>query len=314
MERKTYLKNLIMLISVMAIFGTVGIVSGNIPYPSGVQALVRSVLGFSFILIFMLITRRKPDASALGKYAVSLIASGICLGFNWILFFEALKLTTVSTATLSYYFEPMILTLVSPMLFKESLNAKKVICISVALFGMVLISGVIGEAAEGVNALGIAFGLMAAVLYASVVIFNKKMKDIEPFTKTAAQFLVSFVVLLPYVFIFERDVPMTVDAKAIILLVVLGVLHTGIAYVIYFGAAAALPAHTISIYSYIDPIVALILSVAIAKDVLTPYLVVGAILILGSSFVCELPLNVPQLIKKMLTREKNTEENSDENR
>ncbi len=287
MNRKDYLQNLIMLISVMAVFGTVGIISGNIPYPSGVQAMVRSVLGFLFIVAFMLITRRKPDFFAIKRYVWLLLASGICLGFNWILFFEALKATTISTATLSYYFAPIILTLLSPVLFKEKLGAKKIICICVALVGMVLISGVIGDAPEGVSVFGIALGLMAAVLYASVVTFNKKMKEIDAFSKTASQFLVSAVVLVPYVLIFESGAEIKLEPLPILLILLLGVVHTGVAYVIYFGTAARLPAHTLSIYSYIDPIVALILSVVIAKDTVTPLGVIGAVLILGSSFICE---------------------------
>ena len=194
---------IIALIVSMTVFGTVGIFSKQIPLPSGVIALSRSVIGVLFLAAVMLIMGRRPDMSAIRKNLVKLILSGICLGANWILFFEACKQTTVASATLSYYLAPTILVIASVFIFSEKITLKRAVGMLATLAGMILVSGVIGGA-EGVRGVGVLLGIAAAFLYATVVIFNKLLCDMNAFDKTAVQFLVSALVLIPYVLIFER--------------------------------------------------------------------------------------------------------------
>ena len=272
----------------MIIFGTVGLLSRYLPYSSGVIALFRSVIGFVFLTLFMLATGKHPDTDGIRSNLALLALSGVFLGVNWIFFFEACSLTTVGTATLSYYLEPIILVCLAPIFFKERITVKKLICILGALIGMVLVSGVIDGGTEGVRAEGIAFGIAAAVLYACVVICNKKMKDIEPITKTVCQFLVSALVLLPYVLISGGFKNMSFAPIQLIPLFTIGILHTGIAYVLYFGSAGNLSANTLAIYSYVDPIVALIASFLILGETMTPLMAIGAALIVLSSVASEL--------------------------
>jgi len=278
---------IIALIVSMTVFGTVGIFSKQIPLPSGVIALSRSVIGVLFLAAVMLIIGRRPDISAIRKNLAKLILSGICLGANWILFFEACKQTTVASATLSYYLAPTILVIASVFIFSEKITLKRAVGMIATLAGMILVSGVIGGA-EGVRGVGVLLGIAAAFLYATVVIFNKLLCDMNAFDKTAVQFLVSALVLMPYVLIFERVEGTVLTAGAIIDLLVIGIVHTGIAYALYFGAATVLPSSTVAIYSYIDPVVSILAATLIFREPLGFTGIIGAILIIGTALLSEI--------------------------
>ncbi len=292
MKNKSYVVNLTCLIVSMMIFGTVGLFSRLLPYPSSVIALLRSAIGFIFIALFMLVLRRKPDICGALRNKFLLVLSGAMLGLNWIAFFEACRLTTVQTATLAYYLAPIILVCISPIFFKERLTPKKLGCIAAALLGMVFVSGVIDGGAEGITYEGIAFGVVAAIIYAAIIVCNKKMKDIEPLTKTAAQFVVSAVVLVPYVLLTGGFSGFSFQAGQIIPILIIGCVHTGFAYILYFGSSTGLPANTVAIYSYTDPIVALVASAIVIGESMTPLMIIGAVLIVGSSVVSEINFNI----------------------
>ncbi|MBE6955364.1 MAG: DMT family transporter [Ruminococcaceae bacterium] len=274
----------------MAIWGSVGIFVRYIPLPSSVIALARGVIGLAFLLLVVLLRAQRVDFAAIRRNLPVLCISSVALGANWILLFEAYRFTTVATATLCYYFAPILLIVASPILLKEKLSRRKVLCVVVALVGMVFVSGVAEGGLPGRDeALGIAFGLLAAVLYATVVLMNKKMRDIAAFDRTMTQLGLSAVVLLPYILLTENLSTLQVDAMGIALLAVVGVVHTGIAYALYFGALDRLKAQTAAIFSYVDPVLAIVFSALLLREPLTIYSVIGAVLILGSALVSELP-------------------------
>ena len=212
------------------------------------------------------------------------------MGANWILLFEAYEYTSVATATLCYYMEPIFVMLVSPLFLKEKLSLKKVICILVSLGGMVLVSGVVGMEEFKLSEIkGVLLGLGAAALYASVVILNKKMKPIGAYEKTTTQLLSATIVILPYVLIVENIGTITrLKPIAIIMLALVGVLHTGIAYVLYFGSMSNVKAQTVALFSYIDPIVAIILSAVVLKESMGVLEIIGAVSVLGATIISEI--------------------------
>ena len=281
-------KHRLALIVAMAIFGTIGIFRRYIPLPSGAVALCRAAIGMIFLLLFLLCKRKKLDLGAIRKNLLKLLCSGVFLGFNWVLLFEAYKYTSVAVATLSYYMAPILLILAAPLLLGERLTAKKGICAAVALLGMVLVSGVLETGVKNTAELrGIFMGLLAAVLYAAIILLNKKMQGIDAIDKTAVQFAVSVLVLLPYV-IFAEDIAFSaITPTALILLLVVGVLHTGLAYVLYFGAVGKLKAGTVALFSYIDPVLAVLLSALVLREPMTLLCGVGAVLVLGAAYVSE---------------------------
>lgn len=109
------------------------------------------------------------------------------MGVNWILLFEAYRYTSVSVATLSYYFAPVIVTLVCPILFHEKLTGKKFLCFVMSTLGLVLITG-IGDTRGSDDLKGILFGLGAAVFYATVILLNKSIHQVEGIHRTFCSF------------------------------------------------------------------------------------------------------------------------------
>ncbi len=272
-----------MMIGAMLIFGTIGAVVKSIPFPSSAIALARSVIGTIFLFFVLLFSKGRLSASAIGKNFFKLLLLGTFLGANWILLFEAYRETSVAIATLLYYLAPVFVMLFSPVL-GEKLTAKKLSLAGIALLGMALISGTKGE----VTPLGLVYGLGAAVLYASIILINKTLKDISSVDTTIAQLGISAIVVGVYVLLTEDISAFSVGGRDITLLITAGVIHTGLAYALYFGAIKHLSAQTSAVYSYIDPVFALILSAIFLKEPMTVTTAIGAILILGSTVLCEL--------------------------
>ena len=273
----------------MLIFGTIGIFSKHIPLPSGAIALARAVIGIVFLALMMLMRKKRPSLASIRKNLIKLLISGVCLGANWLLFFVACRETTVPTATLSYYLAPTFMVLASALLFKEKITLSRAAAVLIALLGMTLASGVIEGGAEGVTLRGILFGTAAAALYATVVMTNKTMTDIDVFDKTSVQFAVSAAVLTPYVIFAEDTSSAAFDLRTVIFILIVGILHTGIAYALYFGSANKLPAATIAVLGYIDPVVSILVSVLFFNEPISALGIIGAVLILGASLISELP-------------------------
>ena len=282
------LKGKIYVIISMIIFGTVGIFSKHVPLPSGAVALARSVIGLLFLSVLMPVMKKRPSFFAIRKNLALLIASGVCLGLNWLLFFAACRETTVPTATLAYYLAPAFMVLGSFVFYKERISLFRLGAVALALVGMLFASGVVEGGAEGVTPLGILFGCIAAVIYAAIVLMNKRMKDIDSFDKTAVQFAVASLVLAPYTAIVEKPSVLSVDLKCLLLLLIIGILHTGVAYALYFGSIGKLSAASVGMLGYIDPVVSIAVSVVLFSEPITPLALFGAVLIIGASLISEL--------------------------
>ena len=285
-ETKNGSASVMMLITSMLIFGTIGIFRRHIPVSSGFLAFSRGLFGTLFLLLFLRL-RGRPFRITMGRRKALLFAlSGAAMGVNWILLFEAYNYTSVSTATLCYYMQPAIVILLSPLFFREPLTPRKILCAAVSVFGMVLVSGVIGGVpAQGSDLKGIAFGLGAAALYASVVILNKKTGTADPYEKTVIQLFSAALIMVPYLLATRDRSFIGMTGTIAVLLLTVGLIHTGIAYVLYFGSMDGVSAQTIALLSYIDPVSALIFSAAFLRESLTPEAVLGAILILGAALL-----------------------------
>ncbi len=272
----------------MIIFGTIGVFVRNIPLPSSAIALVRAVVGVVFLIGISFISKKKVSFSAVKRNLLLLILSGAALGFNWILLFEAYRYTTVATATLCYYLAPTFVIVASPFVLKEKLSVKKSVCVVISLIGMVFVSGVITSGFKISELTGVLFGIGAAVLYAAIILINKKMKDISSFDMTVAELLVSAVVLTPYVLLTEDFSGASLKIGEVFMLLLVGVVHTGVAYALYFASITKVSGSTVALFSYIDPVCAIILSATVLREGFTFYSFLGALLILGASVLGEL--------------------------
>lgn len=271
----------VMLIVSMAIFGTIGLFVRNISLSSGEIALYRAVLAAFMIGGYLLVTRQKLELKKIKKEVILLFFSGAAMGLNWILLFEAFNYTTVSVATLSYYFAPVIVILVCPILFKEKMTAKQWICFLMSTLGIVLITG-IGDLGQNSSHLkGILFGLSAAVFYATVILLNKFIKNVQGLHRTFLQFLAAIIVLVPYVLCTSGINLSVLNGTGWTSLLIVGFIHTGVTYCLYFSSLKELPGQKAAILSYIDPLVAVLVSVLLLGETMTWMQVIGGILILG---------------------------------
>ena len=277
----------LMMAVAMFIFGTIAPFVRRINVGSGELALYRAVLAAVMVGGFLLITRQKLSVKDVKKELLLLLLTGAAMGFNWILLFEAYKYTTVSAATLSYYFAPVIVMAVCPLLFRERMGARQIVCFVMSTAGLVLITGTAGGGSS--DLLGIAFSLGAAVLYATVILLNKFIKGVTGLHRTFVQFLAAIAVLTPYVMLTEGFNLGRLDGMGVGALLVVGLLHTGITYCLYFSALKELPGQEVAILSYIDPLMAVLVSVLWLDEAMTLPQVVGGLLILGFTLWCELP-------------------------
>ena len=274
------------LILSMLIFGTIGLFRRAIPYPSSVVALGRSVIGLVFLLVLRAVRREGIDRAAVRRNLPKLLLLGAMLGTNWIFLFEAYNYTSVAAATMCYYMAPVFIILLAVPVFGEKITRRKGICALVAVFGMVLVSDVFTSGLHGAK--GLAFGLIAAMLYALIVTINHTLRDISAEDRTILQFAASSLVMLPYVLLTENVTALDPSPRVLLLLLIVGVVHTGIAYVLYFGSIAEVPAQSAAILSYIDPIVAVLLSLTVLREPMSPAALFGAALVIGAMIASEL--------------------------
>lgn len=275
------------LIISMLIWGSIGIFVRYINFTSSQIALVRAIVGSIFLIIFSMISKESLSKEKIKSNLLVLICCGICLGFNWIFLFQAYHYTTISTATICYYLAPIIVMFLSPFLLKEKLNSVKVSCIVAAMIGMLCIVGIDKSSIGKNNMVGILYGLSAACFYTGVVILNKFLKGISGRDSAIVQLSVSAIFLLPYVIFTEKMSLVGVSSQSIILLLILGVVHTGIAYLLYFTVIQKIESQTVAIYSYVDPIFAIFMSAIVLNESMSLLQVIGGILILGSTFISE---------------------------
>lgn len=265
----------------MAIFGTLGLFTRYISLSSGELALYRAILAAALILVYFAVTKQRIILKGIGRDLPLLLLSGVAMGINWILLFQAYRYTTISVATLSYYFAPVIVTVASPLLFREKLTGKQILCFCMSTLGLVMIIGIGNLGQGGSDLIGILFGLGAAFFYATVILLNKFIKNVAGIQRTLLQFFSAIIILIPYVALTDGVNLSTLNTIGWACLLIVGLIHTGVTYCMYFSALKDLPGQEAAILSYIDPLVAVIVSVLILGEPMTLMQFAGGVLILG---------------------------------
>lgn len=281
------------IIIAMIIWGTIGIFVRGIDLNSIEIAFFRAFLGSVFLILVSLISKDKINKEILKSNLLILCLSGVALGINWILLFQAMKYTTISNATLSYYFAPVFITVFSVVLFKEKMSVKNIVCLIGAVLGLFLImkSGEIETISEFNHTKGILYGLAGAVFYAIVVILNKYIKELPGFQATMIQLSVAAIVLIPIVFLNSSIDFNAIDLNTWILILIIGIIHTGIAYVLYFSSIKDVKSQSIAMLSYLDPIVAILMSFLILGESMGIVQIIGGLLILSTAYINERSTN-----------------------
>jgi len=278
------------ILAAFVFFGTISIPVRYVTVPTGMLAMCRAFVGGGVLLLYMAVRHQRFDFAAAKTDLRWLLGCGVMMGFNWILFFESYKYTTVTVTTLCYYMAPTLIILGSARILQERLTTRKLLCAAAALLGMVFISGIVdaGMPSAG-EARGILFGLLAAVLYASIILCNKRMTATGAIDRTAAELLLAGVMLVFYNLLTGDIAFSDWSARNLLFTVLLGAVWTGSAYALYFLNLLRIPAQTAALMSYTDPVVAMLVSVFFFREPISLTAGIGAVLILGAAVVSELP-------------------------
>ena len=278
-------KSLIFFIASMVIFGTNGLLVANISLGSAEIVLMRTFLGSLFLLAVVLVKRSFSFADLKADLIPATIG-GAALGLNWVLLFSAYRSAGVGLSTLTYYCGPIIVLALSPVLFREKLTWNKLLAIAAVAVGMFCITGDI-EPGSDVQT-GILFGGGAALLYASLIVANKRVKRLSGLNCAMYELIVAFFVVLIYLLASNVKLPVVPAAEDIVWVLVIGLVNTGLAYYLYFSSLQKLPGQTVALVCYIDPLTALLVSGAFLGEKLLGVQIAGAVLILGGACLGEL--------------------------
>lgn len=274
------------IISMIA-FGTISIFVKGITLPSSEIAFYRAVIALLVLSIFMIFNREYFQIESLKNNWFKLFISGLAIGFNWIFLFEAYNYTSVAVATLCYYFAPIVVVVASSIIFKEKLSLKQILCFLGSTTGLIFIISY-STGTEKSDVKGILFGLGAALLYSTVILLNKSMKDINGISRTVFQFVAAVMTLMPYVGITSGFNLYSLSNLGLINLFILGAFHTGIVYVLYFSSISKLKGQEVAIFSYLDPLVAVLISILWFGETITSIQLIGGLLILLFTFINEI--------------------------
>ena len=280
------MKAKVMLICAMTLFGSIGLFVKFIDLSSGAIALYRGFLGSLFLIAATLALKKPLNWPGIKKNLWVLALSGAAIGLNWIFLFQAYKYTTIANATLSYYFAPVFVVLLSPLVLREKLSLPRFLALVTAVCGLFLVVGF--DAMPGTNLwFGLGYGLLAAAFYAAVILLNKFVRSLSGLETTLIQLIVAAVTLLPYILLTEGLNLGGLDTRSLVFVLIIGVVHTGFGYFLYFSALQNLPGQTVASLSYIDPVSAIIMAAIFLGETLGPVQIIGATLILGATLLGE---------------------------
>ena len=269
----------------VVLYGTVGMFLRFSGLPSEAVALYRGVLGALFILLYRTVRGEKPDSAAIRRNLPMLLLSGVLLGLNWIFLFAAYVKTTVAVASLCNYMAPILVIAFAPLVLKEKLDPRKLPCIAAALLGIILVSDLFGGGIG--DPAGIIYGLAGAVCFAGIVFCNRRLRDIPAIDRALVQLGISAATVLPYVLLKNGGLPLP-SGRALLIVLMLGIVQTGIAYCLYFRGMAVLPVQTVAILGYLEPVVSVLCSFFFLHEPLSALGWVGAALVIAAAAVSEL--------------------------
>jgi drug/metabolite transporter (DMT)-like permease len=287
----------------MIIFGTMGLVVKYIDLSSSETALLSSSIGCLFLVFVFFIMKKSIQWKLVKVNASTLFLSAVALGGNWVFLYQSYDHTTLANATLGYYFAPVFVMVLSPVVLKELLPIKKIVCIGVAILGMLLIIGNGISASGKDDLLGILFGLVAAAFYAALMLLNKFIQNMGMLEITIIQLGTTALLLFPYVLFTEGFGILGVSRSSIPFIILLGVVNTGIGFWLFFSGMLKLKGQSIAMLSYVDPFVAILISAVILQEKMTIIQIIGGTLLLGSTFISEInSMNFRKRHTKLLTK------------
>ncbi|MDF3004491.1 MAG: protein of unknown function transrane [Oscillospiraceae bacterium] len=268
----------------LLLFGSNGIVANQISLTSYEIVFLRTMIGSFMLLAIFLFTRGRFTFWQHKQQFLFLLISGIAMGASWMFLYEAYRQVGVSIASLAYYCGPVIVMVLSPFLFREKLTRSKIVGFLVVIFGIVLVNQQVFQA--GKASWGLFCGGMSAVMYAFMVNYNKKVKDITGLENSTLQLTISFLTVAVFLGIRQGLIILPSSGDAIWILV-LGLLNTGIGCYFYFSSIGYLPVQTVAICGYLEPLSAVLLSAVILRETMSVCQICGTVMIIGGAIIGE---------------------------
>ena len=275
---------LIKYLCALLLFGLNGIVASNIALDSYEIVFLRTMIGSILLIALFLLGKNKFHLKGHGRDALLITLSGIAMGTSWMFLYEAYQQIGVSFASLLYYCGPVIVMILSPLLFQERLTRPKVAGFAIVLAGILLVNGKLAGAG---NRWGLFCGAMSAVMYAFMVTLNRKSEEITGLENSVIQLTVSFLTVAVFVG-FKQAFVIHVPSGAWGWILVLGIVNTGIGCYLYFSPLAKLPVQTVAICGYLEPLSAVVFAVLLLGERMTALQIVGAVCIIGGAMIGEL--------------------------
>lgn len=289
---KNNTKALIKYILVLLLFGSNGIVASHIKLNSYEIVFTRAFIGALFLVVIFLFSRQEKRFWKNKRHSISLLVSGVAMGTSWMLLYEAYKQIGVSVAMLAYYCGPVIVIIFSQIIFKEKITVVKSIGFMAVIVGMVFVNH--QALLQGQLSWGLIFGILSAVAFAFMVIFNKKATTITGLENSMWQLIAGFVTVAIFL-VFRQGFSIHLESKNLLPIWLLGVVNTGLGCYFYFSSIGDLPVQTVAILGYLEPLSALFFSAALLGESLGFLQLIGAGLILGGAAFGELFHRKPSL-------------------
>lgn len=265
----------------LLLFGLNGIVASQISLSSGSIVFFRTLIGSVLLITVFLISGGRFQFLSINKIHLAfVVGSGIAMGVSWMFLYEAYQRICVGLASLIYYTGPVFVVLISPVLFREKLTSRKILCFVFVLTGMILTN--LSQLQGGGDTIGFLCGIGSAVLYAFMVILNKKAETITDMKNAAIQLTVSFLTVTLFM-LFRQGITVPSGGAQWCWMFLLGFINTGVGCYLYFSSIGYLPVQTVSILGYLEPLSALLFSVIILEESFSFVQIIGAILILGGA-------------------------------
>ena len=278
--KKSYFK----YIASLLLFGSNGIVASYILLSSVEIVFTRTLIGSLFLILVFALSKRKSQICK-KIHLFYLIVSGVAMGASWMFLYEAYARIGVSIATLAYYCGPVIVMILSPILFREKMTWAKLVGSLAVLTGMFCVNN--HALSQGGSAWGLICGIMSAIMYAFMVIFNKKAVSITGLKNSMCQLVTSFITVAIFLGLYH-GFSICIEPENLLPILLLGIINTGIGCYFYFSSIGNLPIQTVAICGYLEPLSALVFSAVFLEETLSFVQIVGVMLILGGAAFGEL--------------------------
>lgn len=278
--KRSYFKYIFALL----LFGSNGIVASFISMDSYEIVLLRTLIGSLLLIAIFFAGKGKLTFYKKGKQFSFLCVSGMAMGASWLLLYEAYTQIGVGISSLLYYCGPVLVMALSPILFREKFGASKMIGLACVLGGICLVNGKVFGG--GANSVGFVWGILSAVMYAVMVICNKKAADIAGLENAMLQLFISFLTVAAFV-VLKQGFAIQIAPANILPIFILGLLNTGAGCYFYFSSICDLPIQTVAICGYLEPLSAVLFSVVMLQESMSLLQVLGAALMIGGAIFAE---------------------------